>query len=159
YGTTHIGTTGVLGTVFRMDILGTLTVLHGFSGPDGSYPEAPLLQTPDGSLYGTTAHGGAHDLGTIFKITSAGVFSVVRSSNGADGANPRSGLMRASDGALYGMTSAGGVSGYGTIYKLGSGDQFTSIYSFDYFGDGAYPLGALIQGSDGALYGTASQGG
>jgi len=57
YGTTNTGGAGVsqpLGTVFRRDAAGVLTVLHTFNGADGSYPRAGLVQASDGHLYGTT---------------------------------------------------------------------------------------------------------
>ena len=50
----------------------TLTVLHGFTGPDGSSPAAGLVADPSGTLFGTTAAGGAHGLGTVFLISGAG---------------------------------------------------------------------------------------
>ena len=39
-----------------------------------------------------------------------------------------------------------------------SAQTFTTLHSFDYT-DGDYPAGALIQGTDGNLYGTTVQGG
>ena len=41
----------------------TWTVIHSFSGPDGSYPGAGLTMDAAGNLYGTTSGGGAHDAG------------------------------------------------------------------------------------------------
>ena len=36
---------------------GVVTVLHAFSGTDGSRPTAALIQATDGNFYGTTAFG------------------------------------------------------------------------------------------------------
>ena len=67
YGTTRSGGDGGRGTIFRLDkVSGIVTTLFSFSGIDGSYPRAGLLQTPDGLLYWTTSAGGASDGGTIF---------------------------------------------------------------------------------------------
>jgi len=48
------------GTLFKMTPEGTITTLHSFSGADGAYPYASLIQAPDGSFYGTTISGGAY---------------------------------------------------------------------------------------------------
>ena len=68
--------------------------------------------------------------------------------------------MLASDGALYGTASEGGSSDYGTVFKLNTnGTGFTVLKNYDYSTTGGYLYGTLIQGADGALYGTASNGG
>src|SRR6185503_4999352 len=76
YGTTEFGGTGAgkgNGTILKMLPDGTLTTLHSFAGDDdGRWPEAGLVQGPDGTLYGTTTWGGLLDLGTMFAITPAG---------------------------------------------------------------------------------------
>jgi uncharacterized repeat protein (TIGR03803 family) len=42
-------------------------VLHGFSGPDGEYPDNPLLYVT-GTLYGSAYGGGSSGYGTIFAL-------------------------------------------------------------------------------------------
>ena len=80
YGTTSI--TGAFngGTAFRITSQGKLTILHAFSGTDGtgwdgSYPHAALLQARDGNFYGTTYAGGTFGDGTLFRMTVDGVGS------------------------------------------------------------------------------------
>src|SRR5262249_27806010 len=71
-----------------------------------------------------------------------------------DGANPEGGVIIASDGALYGATYAGGSNNIGTIFKLNKdGSQFKTVHSFSST-DGELPRGALLEASDGYLYGT-----
>src|SRR5207253_8621290 len=55
----------------------------------------------------------------------------------------------------------GGTNAYGTVFKLStSGAGYTSLYSFNSTaGDGRNPYAALVQGNDGALYGTTYGGG
>jgi len=47
----------------------TESVLHSFTGSDGSSPEAGLIRDASGNLYGTTRFGGSDRRGTVFEIT------------------------------------------------------------------------------------------
>lgn len=78
----------------------------------------------------------------------------------APGRHPYAGVIQADNGALYGTTAQGGVSNAGTIFRLSSaGSNPTNLHTFGLVaGDGQTPM-ALVQGSDGALYGTTSDGG
>jgi uncharacterized repeat protein (TIGR03803 family) len=75
YGTTFYGGTFGYGTVFEIDTIGKLTVLHSFNGSsDGANPMGGLTRDAAGNLYGTASGGG--DLscgfsgcGTVFKVT------------------------------------------------------------------------------------------
>ncbi len=94
----------------------------------------------------------------------AQTFSVIHNfSGGQDGATPYTGLTMDKTGNFYGTTYAGGSSKLGTVYRLkraGSSWVADGLYSF--LGgakDGAEPLGRVIFGPDGSLYGTASVGG
>jgi uncharacterized repeat protein (TIGR03803 family) len=69
YGTTNIGGTSFIGTVFRVRATGREIVLHSFTGPDGAQPQAGLILGADGNLYGTAIFGGAFGYGTVFKLT------------------------------------------------------------------------------------------
>jgi len=82
---------------------------------------------------------------------------------GNDGASPQVALVSATDGNLYGVASSGGTNHNGTLFRMTPAGQFTALYSFsaDNSGtnaDGINPA-ALIQASDGNLYGVASFGG
>jgi uncharacterized repeat protein (TIGR03803 family) len=69
YGTTENGgDSNDDGTVFKVDQTGTETVLHRFTGADGSRPMAGVIEDAAGNLYGTTYQGGAFGYGTVFKI-------------------------------------------------------------------------------------------
>lgn len=54
------------------------TVLHSFTGNDGSYPN-DVQWMRGGYLYGTTQTGGAHNKGTIFKLAADGTYTVLYS--------------------------------------------------------------------------------
>lgn len=175
YGTTNVGGTGNSGTIYRVTPGGVLTTLYSFCSQadcvDGNQPFAPMVQGTDGNFYGTTSFGGANgDYGTVFKITPTGTLTTVYSfcsyANCTDGDNPN-GLVQARDGNFYGTTVDGGSSsacsgGCGTVFKITSTGVLTTLHSFcSQTGctDGEYPGAALLQGTDGNLYGVTSQGG
>jgi uncharacterized repeat protein (TIGR03803 family) len=62
-------------------------------------------------------------------------------------------LLLGNDGNLYGVTSAGGQ-GYGSVLEITTNGDITSLYDFSGGSDGGEPIASLIQGTDGALYGT-----
>jgi uncharacterized repeat protein (TIGR03803 family) len=119
YGTTARGGGSGDGTVFSITPTGTETVLHSFSGSDGSGPVASPLNVGTGTLYGTTENGGANGDGTVFSIRTSGYgYTVLYSFRGGqDGAHPLSGVVEL-NGKLYGTTSAGGAHNSGTVFSL-----------------------------------------
>src|SRR5579885_183827 len=76
-------------------------------------------------------------------------------------ANPYGRLLQAADGKVYGTTSAGGAAGQGTVFVMNpDGSGFAVLHRFGLIaGDGARPFGALLEASDGSLYGTTEAGG
>jgi uncharacterized repeat protein (TIGR03803 family) len=64
-----------------------------------------------------------------------------------------------SDTAFYGMTTRGGNNEQGTIFKITSKGEFTVLKHLDRTTTGGFPLGSLVHGTDGGLYGMTSQGG
>ena len=72
YGITVLGTaTSNQGTIFTFDpTTGAETVLHAFTGDEGSNPQGGLLST-GGFLYGTNYSGGAGGKGTVYKVDPA----------------------------------------------------------------------------------------
>jgi uncharacterized repeat protein (TIGR03803 family) len=155
---------------------------------DGAAPAGGLVQATNGNFYGTTVYGGANDpvarctdvgegCGTIFEITPAGtlktLYSFCSQPACADGQYPVAGLIQATDGNFYGVADIGGNIGAdcnalggegtcGTIFEITPTGTFTTLYSFCSLAncaDGANPIAALLQGTDGNLYGTTTEGG
>lgn len=83
--------------------------------------------------------------------------------SGADASVPTGPLLQASDGNFYGLSNGGGTTNLGvhggTVFKYVPSVGESLLWSFGSPGDGANPAGALIQGSDGNLYGTTIAGG
>jgi uncharacterized repeat protein (TIGR03803 family) len=76
-----------------------------------------------------------------------------------DGDTPLAGLVQADDGNFYGTTTQDGGYGYGTVFQITPTGNLTTLHAFTGGMDGRSPQGSLIQGTDGALYGTAYTGG
>jgi uncharacterized repeat protein (TIGR03803 family) len=151
------------GTIFKITPTGTLTTLHSLGSGDGSFANGPLVQGADGNFYSTTEMGGAHGFGTIFKITPSGSFTTFYSFDSTDGSAPACGLVLAADRNLYGTTYQGGSNntcpnGCGTVFKITTKGTLTTLHNFDST-EGANPIAALIQATDGNFYGTTYAGG
>jgi uncharacterized repeat protein (TIGR03803 family) len=165
YGTTYSGGANGQGSVFKITRLGTLTTVYSFCAlancADGQGPTAGLSQGIDGNFYGTTVFGGASGDGTVFKITPRGRLSTLHSFDGTDSSGPTAGLVQGNDGYLYGTTFAAYVAGdgYGTIFKISTEGDLTMLYRFcsqPNCSDGAYPVGGLVQATNGIFYGTTT---
>ena len=157
------------GTVFKVTPAGMFTSIYSFcSQPncaDGASPGNTLLAAADGQLYGITANGGANGWGTIFRISTGGKFTTLYSFPSYTGcfANPSNcgPLMQANDGNIYGAAWAGGTNNSGFVFKVTPAGALSSLYNFcaqPNCTDGSEPVG-VVQGTDGAFYGTTYTGG
>jgi uncharacterized repeat protein (TIGR03803 family) len=90
----------------------------------------------------------------------AQTFTLVHGFDFTDGQSPW-GLVQGTDGNLYGVTEHGGAYGYGSIFKSTTLGRLTTLHSFCSGAclDGAYPVGAPIQATDGNFYGVTNGGG
>jgi uncharacterized repeat protein (TIGR03803 family) len=145
------------GEIVQITTTGGITPIHKFNGTDGANPNFGLLLARTGNLY-AAAYGGPDQCGTIFNADSSTVLHVFR---GTDGCGPNQ-LIEGADGNFYGTTSGGGANypGYtsGTIFRITPAGALTVLHSFT-GSDGYGPFAALVQGIDGAFYGTTVQGG
>ena|SRR5579863_7632481 len=102
--------------------------------------------------------------GTVFKITPSGTLTALHSFAGypTDGSEPLAGLVQATDGNLYGTTYSGGPNDEGTVFEITPTGGLTTLYAFcpqSGCADGSNPLAALVQDTNGTLYGTTLLGG
>ena len=161
YGTAYYGGTHTSGSVYRLDTSGAnFEEVHSFDGSDGYGPYGGLIQLADGKLYGVTFRGTPNEMGVVYKLDPSGSnFSVIHVFSGTEGKFSEAPLLAAPDGFLYGATDQGGAAGLGTIFRLdSSGANFSIVYNFG-GADGASARAGLVEGSDGALYGTTRDGG
>ncbi|HEX2854875.1 MAG TPA: choice-of-anchor tandem repeat GloVer-containing protein, partial [Opitutaceae bacterium] len=161
YGISAYGGGMGSGTLFKINADGSNhTLLRNFGGTTVGHTPAALIEGTDGMLYGTTTNGGPANGGTVFKVNKNGtgyaalhVFSAT-----TFGLYPNT-LIEGSDGLLYGTTTGGGGQNLGVIFKLTkSGTGFTMLRSFSGGTDGKTLMG-LVEGTSGALYGSAAASG
>jgi len=161
YGSTMFGGANRYGTAYRITRNGVFTVLHNFCGlaSCAGTPSAAFIQGSDGNFYGTSSI-------TIFKMTAAGAITKLADfcSHGScpSGDLLSGGLIQGSDGNFYGTAQFGGANGRGTVFQMTPSGTVTTLYNFCPVAgcaDGSGPIGGVVQGTDGNLYGTTSSGG
>lgn len=95
-------------------------------------------------------------------VADSQVLTTLVNFNQTSGMYPASTLVQGLDGNLYGTTEDGGNGGDGTVFKVTTKGVLTTLYVFclqQDCADGQRPRAGLVQGTDGNLYGTTSQGG
>lgn len=174
YGVTQSGGANSAGTIFKITSHGKLTTLYSFCAlvdcADGSTPMSGLVRGTDGNLYGTTAAGGNNGpfscpsgCGTVFKIAPTGTLTTLHMFDFTDGNDPAAALIQANNGRFYGSTFSGGTvldvcgQGCGTIFAISPKGVLNTEVKFEW-SNGNGPSSALIQATDGNLYGTTVAG-
>lgn len=172
YGTTQVGGTGSIGTVFSITPAGALSTIYSFcvnstTCPDGAQPLNGLVQGGNGNFFGTTNEGGANgNFGTVFMVTPGGGLNTLHSfcadAGCADGSFPRPLLIQSIDSEYYGTTGTDGAHLRGTVFKITSGGALMTLYAFCALAgcaDGAGPVAGVVQDKDHNYYGTTAFGG
>lgn len=139
----------------RPAIAQTETVLHSFTGQDGSLPGQRLTADNAGNLYGSTV-GNSGYFGSVFELPPTGQLKVLYRLT--QNRLFTTGKLVLTHGALYGVDQTGGDFGDGSIFELTPSGGFTVLYSFTGEGDGAYPNG-VVSDAQGNFYGTTNRGG
>jgi Bacterial Ig-like domain (group 3)/Putative Ig domain len=172
YGTTNRGGLGTYingagdygantyGTFFKITKDGTsFTLLHSFTAAEGGVGGRIILGS-DGNFYGAGVADSFPGLSSIYKLSPTGQFTLLYQfvSSDTKGASP-SGLVEGTDGNFYGTTPSYYVHGAyyanGSIFQVTPSGTVTDIVTLPVDGSlGVNPSGALVEGPDGALYGT-----
>lgn len=163
YGTTTSGGIYDSGALFSYNIpKDTEIILINFNKANGWYPRGGVIQDKYNSLlYGLTEYGGSTSAGVLYSYNiTSGQETILTTFGEGNGVNPPEVLMQASDSLLYGMTSSGGpLYGYGTLFNFNpSTGILNTLVQFNDT-DGQYPIGDVIQASNGLLYGNTAWGG
>lgn len=130
------------GGIYRVAPGGQLTPLYFFTGINGTGP-SEAIQASDGNLYGVIT-------GALFRAGLAGDYQDILLLNSTTTITNANGLLQASDGNLWGTSRPPGATGVYTATLGGTVLQKLSLAS-----NIGTPEAALVQGSDGRLYGTA----
>lgn len=156
------------GTVYKLTPVRRrykFSTIYKFSGTpnDAANPFAGLVIDKSGAFYGISQYGGAQNQGAVFELKPAPSYaeSVLHSfSGGNDGSYPLATLALAATGALYGTTQYGGSSrNAGVVFELTAGRIERVLFRFQQTAQGEYPVGGLLIGGKGVLFGTTSYGG
>ena len=113
-----------------------------------------------GNLYGTTTLCGTSNAGTVWELSPNGSGGyneniLYNFTGGVDGSTPDAGVVLDSAGNLYGVTISGGdSSGDGVLYEVSPSGTQTVLHTFSSATDGSTPIGGVLVGADGNLYGT-----
>src|SRR5262245_7142439 len=142
YGTTTQGGFGACknavgfvigcGTVYRLTPafsgLGnwSKSILHSFSGDDGSHPQGGVIMDNTGALFGTASEGGPVNYannGVVYKLAPTQIEtnwmrSVLYSFDLSTGTLPIGELVSDLAGNLFGVTNSGGPNGAGVVYQI-----------------------------------------
>lgn len=161
YGITKEGGANDAGTLFKVALDGTESVLYSFKDlSPQAWPQGLIFA--NGAFYGASlgrSQPYGNDYGSIFKVTLSGKETTLYTFKGSphDGAFPSGQLLAIGD-TLYGTTSAGGIgtcgpAGCGTLFSITTKGKETVLHRFVPKKEGAIPYSGLI-GAGGELYGT-----
>jgi uncharacterized repeat protein (TIGR03803 family) len=155
YGATAGGGTNNAGTAYKLDPTTHLvSIVYNFTPNSGYWtPGTALALANDRNFYGGTLQTSLGSIGTIFRLTPQGQSSSIWTLL----PQTQAPLVQASDGNLYETIPING-SHDGSIFRVGTSCCGVTVHSFS-GADGINPVGALVQGSNGNLYGATTVGG
>lgn len=185
YGTTGSGGSYGYGTVFELIFASgggwAEKVLHNFrnNGKDGNFPIGSIAFDKLGRLYESTVAGGKYTgsdcqnddgntCGTVYILTPKNATwteSILHDfqDDAADAVSPLFGVILDANGNVYGATEVGGAYDGGTVFELTHGTWAEHILvsfqignGIDVPAGGCFPLGGVVFGKSGGLYGTTN---
>jgi uncharacterized repeat protein (TIGR03803 family) len=168
YGASYQGGSFGFGNIFRLDTQGTFTVLHSFDYPtEGAAPFGRLIRDKNGNIHGTAEGGGdpGCNCGVVYRLDKEGKETILHKFYGRNsGSQPYGGLLDVA-GILYGTTTDGGDVACsqgdhcGVLFEIDRTGHYSVLHHFTGGDDGLFPLGELMLGVDGSIYGVTRGGG
>jgi uncharacterized repeat protein (TIGR03803 family) len=136
----------------KSDTQGNVTTFYQFPGTYIPATPASPIYASDGNFYGVAWNPFGSGV-YVYRVTPTGSGATLcELPTNSVAYTTDVPLIQANDGNFYGVTPVGG-SNYGSLYRLTPAGQYTLLYSFPK-GPSAFPM-ALLQGSDGNLYGAS----
>ena len=163
--TTTPGVVRIDGNVVTVVGSGTAEIIATHAGNDNYEPAAAVHQkflvADAGRTYnmvGATLIGGPNSTGLVFSMDSEGQgFEIIKDYGAIAPSYPQGGFIKGADGKMYGVFTKGGTGNAGTIVRLeADGTGLTTLHNFK-SPNGAYPMGNLIQATNGDLYGVTER--
>jgi uncharacterized repeat protein (TIGR03803 family) len=146
---------------------GTAEIIASQAGNDNYLPAENVHQkfqvTDAGNTFdivGATLKGGPNHSGVLFSMDAEGQgYEIIKQFSAITSPFPQGGFIKGADGKMYGNFTYGGTGNAGRVIRLeADGSGLTTLHDFK-VSDGHYPIGNLIQGTNGDLYGTTERGG
>ncbi len=142
----------------------TKQLLYEFTGAQDGQAPGNVKIGPSHALYGTTP-STVWEFAKVGGILTKTIIHVFPAATG-DGQAANADIVFDGKGNLYGTTYDGGHSRFGTVFELSPpavvGGAWTETILHSFTGsstDGGYPIGGLVIGRNGVIYGTASYSG
>ena len=159
YGTTvdstAYGTTG--GTAFKIDTSGTLTTIHRFTCTDGGAQRASSREATGAS---TERQGLPLYAKRPMPHSSGSTLPARLRRFTLSSAQPRAPRARRDSSKVRtGASMERQVRMGDSVIRIDASGNVTTLHVFTGVADGSKPIGSLIEGNDGALYGTTQYGG
>lgn len=94
-------------------------------------------------------------------LASAATLTVVKAFDSSTCSLPMASMLLTADGSLYGTCLGSGTGRGGILFRLDTTGQFSVLHQFSYNDstDASEPIGGLLQGQDGLLWGSSQGGG
>ncbi|MCC6371474.1 MAG: hypothetical protein IT236_10760, partial [Bacteroidia bacterium] len=161
YGMTNVGGVSGLGTIYEYNYTSNVyTKKIDLSATLGSLPFGNMVQAANGKLYGLTRSGGTSGLGVLFEYDyTTNVYTKKADLTTSTGSQPSGSLIEAPNGKLYGLTQLGGINNVGALIEYDYATNTLTKKIDLSLANGSQPLGSLVLGPDGMLYGVTQLGG
>lgn len=162
YGAAFLGGKGgVIYQVYRTNVWRE-KVIYFFGAHGGPWDN--LAFDSKGNIYGVTEDDIVYQLtpGTNGKWTEKVLHHMNDTRRHNDGYGVTGGVAIDAAGDVYGLTKNGGAAGHGAVYVISfDGTRWNEnlLYSFQAGNDGSAPIGQILFGADGNLYGVTQGGG